>query len=169
METGTQAVVDFAKGDWAVHPAHGVGEITQIETRDVSGKPVAFYVLKIKESGGKVMVAVNSAGIVGLRRVMSANQAEEVFEILKADEVAVDVQPWAKRQRVYAEMLKSGSPFEVAKVLRDMSRLRGGKDLSFGERRLFDQARGMLMEELALARNMQREAIEQQIKEWTAA
>jgi CarD family transcriptional regulator len=62
------------------------------------------------------------------------------------------VQPWSRRFRVYTEMIKSGSPVEVAKVLRDMNRLKFDKDLSFGERRLLDQAKSLLMKELALAK-----------------
>ncbi len=78
---------------------------------------------------------------------------------LKKDEVAVTSQPWNRRYREYTEMLKSGSPIEVAKVLRDLSRLRGDKDLSFGERRLLEQARNLLVAELALAKGATEEKI----------
>nr|HMR10266.1 CarD family transcriptional regulator [Polyangiaceae bacterium] len=63
------------------------------------------------------------------------------------------------------EMLKSGLPAEIAKVLRDMYRLKFDKDLSFGERRLLDQARSLLIQELALAKKVQRTVIEGEILE----
>lgn len=154
----------FQPGEMAVHPAHGVGEVTGVEHRDLGGRETAFYVMKILETGNKVMVAVSAAGDVGLRRVMSRSEAARVLEILSAPEVAVDVQPWTRRHRVYTEMLKSGSPFEIAKVLRDMYRLKFDKDLSFGERRLLDQAKGLLVHELALAADMQRAAVEGEIR-----
>ena len=75
-----------------------------------------------------------------------------ILQTMRAREVAVDVQPWSRRFRVYTEMIKSGSPVEIAKVLRDMNRLKFDKDLSFGERRLLDQARSLLLKELALAK-----------------
>ena len=56
-------------------------------------------------------------------------------------------------------MVKSGLAIEIAKVLRDISRLRSDKDLSFGERRLLDQARGLLLKELALAKNISEDAM----------
>lgn len=62
-------------------------------------------------------------------------------------------------------MLKSGLPAEIAKVLRDMYRLKFDKDLSFGERRLLDQARSLLIQELALAKKVQRTVIEGEILE----
>lgn len=154
----------FKPGDMAVHPAHGVGEVLGIEPRDAGGQSADFYVMKIRESGVKVMVAVAAAESVGLRPVMSADEALKVLQILRAPEVAVDVQPWTRRHRVYTEMLKSGSPYEIAKVLRDMYRLRFDKDLSFAERRLLDQAKGLLIQELALAKEVAPEAIEGELQ-----
>ncbi len=79
-------------------------------------------------------------------------EAQAIFEILKTPEV--DVQSWNRRFRAYTEMLKSGLPSEIAKGLRDMYRLKVDKDLSFGERRLLDQARSLLVQELALAKKV---------------
>jgi CarD family transcriptional regulator len=149
----------------AVHPAHGVGEVVAVEQRDLGGRPSAFYVLKIIDTGLKVMVPTDAAERVGLRPVMKKKEAEKILGILRAPEVAVDVQPWNRRFRAYTEMLKSGLPAEIAKVLRDMYRLKFDKDLSFGERRLLDQARSLLIQELALAKKVQRTVIEGEILE----
>jgi CarD family transcriptional regulator len=148
-------------GDLAVHPSHGVGEVTAIEQRDIGGVRAEFYVLRIlpgdaqgASSGIKVMVATNAVAQVGLRAVMSGREADRVLETMRAREVAVDLQPWSRRFRAYTEMLKSGAPHEIAKVMRDMARLKFDKELSFGERRLLDQARSLLMTELSLAKKM---------------
>ena len=154
----------FEVGDKAVYPAHGVGEVTGIETRTIGKQRKQFYVLKILDSGMKIMVPTDNAKQVGLRRVISIEQADEVYDILKAPEVAVDTQPWNRRYREYMEMLKSGSPFEVAKVLRDLYRLKFDKDLSFGERRLLDTAKTLLVKELALARSCTEAVIETEIQ-----
>jgi CarD family transcriptional regulator len=144
----------FKIGDKGVHPAHGLGEITAIETREFGGQKGEYYILRILDNGMKVMVPTNAVTQAGLRSVMGAEEAEKVLETMRAREVAVDLQPWSRRFRAYTEMIKSGSPFEVAKVLRDMHRLRFDKDLSFGERRLLDQAKSLLVKELALAKKM---------------
>lgn len=153
----------FKIGDKAVHPSHGVGEVTSIEAREIAGSSARFYILRILETGMTVMVPTDGVERLGLRSIISKTDAQKVLDILRADEVAVTSQPWNRRYREYTEMLKSGSPFEVAKVLRDLSRLRGGKELSFGERRLLEQARSLLVTELALARRIKEQRVEQEI------
>lgn len=165
MEMTTAGVgVRFEPGDVAVHPAHGVGEIVAIEHKEAAGQRLAFYVLKIRETGAKVMVAVGAAASVGLRPVMSASAAAEVLDVLRAQEVATTAQPWTRRHRIYTEMLKSGAPDAIAKVLRDMSRLRHDKDLSFAERKLLDQAKGLLLGELSAATGKPRGVMEKDIE-----
>jgi CarD family transcriptional regulator, regulator of rRNA transcription len=154
----------FEVGDMAVYPAHGVGEITAIEKRSLGGTERQFYILKVLENGMKIMVPTETAATTGLRNVISRKEAKQVIEILKSDEVAVKTQPWNRRYREYMEMLKSGSPKEVAKVLRDLFRLKGDKDLSFGERRLLDTARSLLVTELALALKVKEAKIGAQIQ-----
>jgi CarD family transcriptional regulator len=153
----------FKVGDKAVHPAHGLGEIVSIEHRDLGGTKGEFYILKILDNGMKVMVPLAGALQAGLRTVMSSKEADAVIETMRAREVAVDVQPWSRRFRAYTEMIKSGSPHEIAKVLRDMHRLKFDKDLSFGERRLLDQAKSLLMKELALAKKVTEQKMAEQI------
>ena len=99
-----------------------------------------------------------------MRPIISKTEANEVVSILKSTDVAVKTQPWNRRYREYMDMLKSGSPKEVAKVLRDLNRLKGDKDLSFGERRLLDTARSLLVAELALALNKKEPDMETQIQ-----
>ena len=155
--------VVFKVGDKCVHPAHGVGVINSIEQLELGGTKGAFYKLQIIDSGLRLLVPVNAAGQAGLRPIMSAREAEKVLDTLRAREVAVDVQPWSRRFRLYTEMVKSGLALEIAKVLRDISRLRSDKELSFGERRLLDQARGLLLRELALAKNVSEDAMSAKI------
>ncbi len=154
----------FKVGDNAVYPAHGVGEITDIQSRNLGGQERSFYILKVLENGMKIMVPVETASTAGLRPVISRKDGKKVLEILKSKEVAVKTQPWNRRYREYMEMLKSGSPFEVAKVLRDLYRLKTEKDLSFGERRLLDTARSLLVTELALSLKKKEASIEKEIQ-----
>jgi CarD family transcriptional regulator len=156
---------EFDVGDKAVYPGHGVAEIVGIQGREIGGQKMDVYELSILDTGMKIYVPTNNASHVGLRQVISRKQAEEVFSILKAPEVAVDTQPWNRRYREYMEMLKSGSPFEVAKVLRDLYRLKFDKDLSFGERRLLDTARSLLVKELAIAKRCNESTVESDIQQ----
>jgi CarD family transcriptional regulator len=144
----------FRVGDLAVYPAHGVAQIVGVETREISANKQTFYILKILENGMKIMIPTRNAGAVGLRELIRADEVDEVFAILKSREVAVEGQTWNRRYREYMEKIKTGSVFEIAEVLRDLSVLRLTKELSFGERKMLDTARGLLLKELAIAKGV---------------
>ncbi len=155
----------FKIGDKSVHPHHGVGEVTAIEAKEIAGQKKTFYILKIVDNGMKVMVATDAAQRLGLRKVISRTEAKKVYDVLREKKIAVTSQPWNRRYREYIEMLNSGSPFEVAKVLRDLSLLKTDKELSFGERGLLDKAKSLLVTELAVARRCKEERVQDEIEQ----
>lgn len=157
--------MDFKVGDKSVHPHHGVGEVTAIEAKEIAGQKKNFYILKIVDSGMKVMVATDAADRLGLRKVISRKDAKKVIEVLRDKKIAVTSQPWNRRYREYTEMLNSGSLFEVAKVLRDLSMIKTDKDLSFGERGLLDKAKSLLVTELAVSRRCKETRVQSEIEE----
>ena len=144
----------FQVGDKAVYPVHGVAEVVALEKRDIGGSATSVYILKIVETGLKIMVPTTNAGAVGLRELISSKQVKEVYAILRSRDVPRDTQTWNRRYREYMEKIKTGSVFEIAEVLRDLCVLRGSKDLSFGERRMLDTARNLLVKEIALAKGV---------------
>ncbi len=155
--------VTFRVGDKAVYPSHGVAEVTGIESREISGAKQTFYILRILENGMRVMVPTTNATAVGLRAIVKKNRVKEVYTILKSREISVEGQTWNRRYREYMEKIKTGSVFEVAEVLRDLSLLKHDKDLSFGERRMLDTARALLVRELALAKSSKEEKIAKEL------
>jgi CarD family transcriptional regulator len=157
--------VNFRVGDKAVYPAHGVAEVTGIETKEIGGTKLSFYILRIMDNGMRIMVPMKNVAQVGLRAVASKTEVKEVYDILKSREVSVEGQTWNRRYREYMEKIKTGSVFEVAEVLRDLSILKSDKDLSFGERKMLDTARSLLVKELAVARNAKEEKIQKELED----
>ena len=153
----------FSVGDKAVYPVHGVAEVMALEQRDIGGSQTAVYILKILDTGMKIMIPTINAGTVGLRDLISAKQVKEVYEILKARDIPRDTQTWNRRYREYMEKIKTGSVFEIAEVLRDLCVLRTTKDLSFGERKMLDTARGLLIKELAIAKSSSEDKVTAEI------
>jgi CarD family transcriptional regulator len=146
----------FNIGDMAVYPAHGVGKIESIVSRKVGEKEQSFYVMRIVESNMLIMIPTHSSKNVGLRTIIPREEVEKVFNILKESDIAIHPQPWNQRYRDYMERIKSGSVYEIAAVLRDLYLLKEDKTLSFGERKMMDTAKSLLIKELALA-NMEKE------------
>lgn len=143
--------VNFKAGDHAVYPGHGVGKVLAVEIKEIMGTKLEFYSVQILETGLKIMVPKTSVVQVGLRPIISMDEAAKVIEILKVKDVKIDTQTWNRRYREYMEKIKTGSVFEIAAVLRDLFLLKVDKELSFGERKMLDTARGLLMKELSLA------------------
>jgi CarD family transcriptional regulator len=155
----------FEVGDKAVYPVHGVAEVVALEQRDIGGSKTPVYILKIIDTGLKIMVPTTNAGSVGLRDLINSKQVKEVYSILKSRDVPRDTQTWNRRYREYMEKIKTGSVFEIAEVLRDLSVLRMTKELSFGERKMLETARGLLVKELALAKGVEDQKVAGEIEE----
>ncbi len=155
----------FKRGELAVYPAHGVGTILGIESREVSGTTRLFYILSIIDTEAIIMVPVDTASVVGLRKIVARDTVPKVYKILRerTDLPLVDNQTWNRRYREYTEKIKSGCVMEVARVLRDLYLLKLDKELSFGERKMLDTAKNLLVKELSIARNLKEEKVEEEL------
>ncbi len=153
----------YKVGEKVVYPAHGVGVIDTIESKLFAGGEQKFYKLTILETGMKIMVPVSQANTVGLRKLVDSKTIEKVFEILKERNVAINTQTWNRRYREYTQKIKTGSVFEIAKVVRDLSVLKSDKELSFGERKMLDQAQGLLVKEISIAKSKPEDSIKAEL------
>ena len=155
----------FNVGDLAVYPAHGVGRIEAIETRVVNGEKHDFYIMKIIENSMVIMIPTWNVESVGLRDVIGPMEIPKIMDVIKAKrDIAIDNQTWNRRYREYMDKIKTGSLYEVAEVFRDLTLLKLSKDLSFGERKLYDTAHALLIKELSTARNIDEKAIVMEIE-----
>jgi len=116
--------------------------------------------LDVAETGIRLSVPVEAVAAVGIRPLMTRKQADSVIDALREPRPAVTGIPWARRNRAYQLLLHSGSPCDVARVMGDIARLRSRKDLSFGERKLLDVARRLLVKEVALVRGESEAGVE---------
>ncbi|HOJ43312.1 MAG TPA: CarD family transcriptional regulator [Syntrophorhabdaceae bacterium] len=155
----------FEVGEVAVYPGHGVGRIESIEEREFSGTKQAFYVMRILDTDMTIMVPVDGSKNAGLRSVINSNDVKKVYDILKEKNVTHDNAPWNRRYKEYMEKIKSGSIFEVAMVLRELYSLKVWKELSFGEKKMFEIARNLIKKELSIALTKDENEVEEEIEE----
>jgi len=154
----------FSEGDMAVYPAHGVGVIKSIESQTVAGIDQTFYVLEILENRMRIMIPTASSDSVGLRAIIDDSEVVNVLDILSDRTVELGTQTWNRRYRDYMEKIKTGSVYEVAAVLRDLFLLSVDKDLSYGERKMLDTAKGLLVKELSLAQDIEESSVSDTIE-----
>jgi CarD family transcriptional regulator len=139
----------FNLGDHVVCPGHGVGQICSVETKELNGEQKNFYIIKVISNGMKVMIPVDSKE--GVRALMASIETNGVFDLLKDQNVKVDMSTWNRRHREYTLKVKTGSLFEIADVLRQLLLLKMTKKLSFGERKMLDQCKELIVKEIALS------------------
>ena len=156
-------ILVFKEGDLAVYPAHGVGKIERIESQEISGCRQDFYVMRILENDMIIMIPTNNVENVGLRELIEDTEIPKLYSILRKRDVPIDNQTWNRRYREYMDKIKTGSVFEVAEVYRDLLILKLEKDLSFGERKMLDSARNLLVKEISLARKIGEEQVEKDL------
>jgi CarD family transcriptional regulator len=148
----------------AVYPAHGVGVIEAIKTQTIGGVDQKFYVMKILGNDMTIMIPTLNSSNVGLRAIISSEEVQRVIDILLERNVKISAQTWNRRYRDYMEKIKTGSVFEVAAVLRDLYLLSDDKELSYGERKMMDTAKTLLVKEISLARKEDEQAVAQQVE-----
>lgn len=141
----------FSPGQIVVYPAQGVGVIESIETQELGGVSAEFYTVHIISTKINVLVPVKSAANAGLRGLCTQDEAKNTLEYLK-DYQHTHVhagQNWNRRQREYTERLKEGTLKTVGGVLKELILISAQKELSFGEKRLLEQAMNLVAGELA--------------------
>jgi CarD family transcriptional regulator len=156
----------FAVDQLVVYPAQGVGKVERIENQEIAGSSVEFYIVRILSNNVTLMVPVKNAHNVGLRSVCNSKKGNSILEALKdrSDFMGYSGQNWNRRYREYSEKLKSGELSDVAYVLKELLLIGKDKELSFGERRLLEQAMTLITMELAYALEKTQDAIKETIE-----
>src|SRR5512143_2927549 len=131
----------------------------------LSGSGKTFYMLPFLENDMTIMIPTDNVASVGLRRVIGKDMVLKVYKILRERRVEIDQQTWNRRYREYTEKIKTGSVLEIATVLRDLCVLKTDKELSFGERKMLDTARNLLVKELSIARAHHEEKIIEELSD----
>ncbi len=156
----------FEKNQLVVYPSQGVGRVEGIQSCEIGGVASEFYVVRILSNEATLLVPTDNARGVGLRGICDAEYGRGVLSSLRewSDFKGYAGLNWNRRYREYSEKLKSGDLADVAYVLKELILISQNKELSFGERRLMEQAMGLITTELAFALDRDREELQQEIE-----
>jgi CarD family transcriptional regulator len=155
----------FQIGDRVVVPNYGVGKIRCVDAMRIEGRDYDVFVIDILANGMEYRVSVDQVGANGLREIIPMSAVEKVYEVLRDRDTPADKQTWNRRYREYTNKIKTGDPLEVAAVLRDLARLKAEKTLSFGEKKMYDQAHSLIVQELAAAKDLDENAIKTELEQ----
>ncbi len=154
----------YSIGDKIVHPMHGAGTIDDITEKNINGKKLEYYILKLPANNMTIMVPVATSKEIGIRDVMSEERANELIETIPSLEIEEDSN-WNKRFRDNAAKIKSGELEEIVKVIKALVFRDNKTGLSNGERKMLHSAKQIIVSELVLAKNMDYRELEAIIDE----
>ena len=152
-------------GEMVVYPIHGVARIIDIKEEIIGGAEQRCYILQSESTPQRPLIKlpVDKVESNRVRRIVTGEQVPRVIEVLRRRRRHDEPQIWSKRYRQYQEKMRSGSIFETAEVYKDLSLLKETKDLSLSERKLFDQARNLLIKELSIAQQKDEAEVERDV------
>jgi CarD family transcriptional regulator len=153
---------DFKIGDKVVYPNHGIAVIENINERDLGGKKVAFYQLRLCANNSLVMIPTDGINAVGLRKIITSKEVNKLYRILQ-NGVVQEYDNWMGRYRENLEKMQSGSIFKVAEVLKNLFFLSNQKDLSYREKKMFSKARYLIVSELMEVQDLSEPDVEKRL------
>jgi len=153
----------FEVGDKVVYPMHGAGTITAIEEKEFLGETKRYYIMEMPLGDMRVMVPMDKVDSLGLRYIISAEEAQEVLRELCHDHEQGN-KNWNRRYRANVDKIKTGDIFAVGEVVRSLSRREMEKGLSTGEKKLLNNARQILVSELVLAQDLSEQDVIEELE-----
>jgi CarD family transcriptional regulator len=154
----------YEVGAKVVYPLHGVGEISSIEDKTVLGETRSYYIIKLAISDMTVMIPTHKSDDLGLRLVVNTKVAKQALKLIEENSVQVD-EDWKARYQHNFEKIKSGSIFDVAEVVRNLFHRNRIKELSIMEKKLYENAYRLLVDEISIVHDMTKEEVQSIVAE----
>lgn len=139
---------NFAKGDYVVYPAHGVGLIEGVETQTISGMEIKLYAINFEKERMRLKIPMMKAKESGLRKLCTSSRLKDAIKTLKG-KARIRRTMWSRRAQEYELKINSGDPVLIAEVLRDLKRSNDDTEQSYSERQIYQSALERLAREVA--------------------
>ena len=157
----------YKVGDKAVYPSHGLVTVTSIEEKSIADVSHKFLILKVVDSDVTVMIPQNSVHARGLRPIAKKSELKQLWLLIKGKSKykIEDNVSWNKRYRIYTEKLKTGNIIKAGEVFREINDISKGKELSFGEQKILENAFNRLVKEISATSKIKEEDVEKDLKD----
>src|SRR5215472_16531954 len=138
----------IAVGDRVVYPNQGVCRVFNVDTKEVAGQRLTFVSMRREEDGAVVMVPTTKVQAIGLRRLATRDEVGKIFTFLKSESDKADLD-WKQRARTNVDRMTQGGLQGLAEVVKGLQVLSELRPLPTKERELYDNARHLLVSEMA--------------------
>ncbi|MCX7026636.1 MAG: CarD family transcriptional regulator [Spirochaetes bacterium] len=141
-----------------VYPSQGVGRILEIREKSFKDSKILYYIIYLEFSDMTVMVPVDKADALGLRRIVEKDEADRALNFISEDYAPIPTD-WKLRYQMNLDLLKKGSIMDIASVVRSLYHRSKIKELPILERKLYDSAINLLQDEISFSLGQPKEAI----------
>ena len=152
-----------------IYPQYGLGTISEVTEKQVNGKSLSFYRLEFPIKQMEILVPIQRAKENGLRKVMGLEEVENLIKFITSVNCVPKPQQWHRWRKKTLEQMKSGDPMDIANIYCYLRSLEGKKGLSFTERKILMQVERMLISEIAVAKQVPEDEVEQLLRVETEA
>jgi CarD family transcriptional regulator len=150
----------YKKGQEIVYPLQGVGKIVSIEERTFRNNKLLYYIIYLEVSDMTIMVPVTKADEVGIRPIVDKKEAHQALKLISEQFEPVPAD-WKARYQTNLDLLKKGSVLDIATVVRALYHRSRIKELPILERKLYDSALKLLVDEISFSLQKGKEEIEE--------
>ncbi len=162
-----KAMDSFKIGDKVIYPNQGIGIIEDIKEANLFGETFRIYHVRILANNSLVLVPVTNTSEVGLRRPISREAVEDIFDFIRSSPIDIH-RDWKERYKENQNLMKSGKIFDVILVLKSLYYLNLQRTLSFREKAMMEKAKELIISELAEASSLSALEIERKLEECLA-
>ncbi len=155
---------EFSLNQKIVYPSQGVGKIVDIFKKDFNGEEVYYYKIYLDVSDMNVMVPVANSAVIGIRAIVSAEQAQQALDMIGQD-FEPPTSDWKLRYQTNLELLKKGTINDIAEIVRSLYHRSKVKELPILERKLYDNAKKLLIDEISDAMGISDAEVEKKLLE----
>ncbi|MDR2393889.1 MAG: CarD family transcriptional regulator [Treponema sp.] len=145
-----------------VYPSQGVGIIISIEDKEFKSVKIPYYVIYLEVSDMTIMVPVDKAEELGIRPIVMEEDAQKALDLIGEifDPIPSD---WKLRYQMNLDLLKKGSVMDIAMIVRSLYHRSKVKELPILERKLYDSALKLFVDEVAFSLSIPKEEVEKRI------
>lgn len=155
-------MMKFKKGETVVEPSIGICTVVGMNRKKVDGQDMTMYIFDAQNA--TVYVPAEQVERRGIRRPMTREDVKRV--LLQLKQPAAPNRSDARLQYVnYREVMKSGDPAKITKLLRDLYILDQADDLKGKEKEIMEQAKKFLCDEISFVREASKTQVMETINE----
>lgn len=152
-----EKITTYMIGEPVVYPQQGVGIVKEITLNKRNN--ISYYKIYFADSDMTFYTPVDNVDEIGIRPIVSKEIAEKAISSIthKGESTSSD---WKIRYQISQNLLKEGTIQSVAKVVQTLYHRSKVKELPVQERKLYDTALLLLIDEASLALEISKEEVQ---------